>query len=54
MYHLPKFLKPGTQFNCLDPSSFQAVLDDAFIKVAPFFADGFESGNTSAWSSAVP
>ena len=41
-------------FTCWDASSFQAVLDDAFIKVAPFFADGFESGSTSAWSVIVP
>ena len=40
-------------FMCWDASSFQLVLDDAFVKVAPFFADGFESGSTSAWSVIV-
>jgi hypothetical protein len=39
---------------CQDESSFQAVLDDAFIMLAPFFADGFEGGTTSAWSVTVP
>jgi subtilisin family serine protease len=27
---------------------------DAFLAVSVFFADGFESGDTSAWSSTVP
>ena len=45
-------------FDLLAPAgdAFDALLDDLeFIAIdPPFFADGFESGDTSAWSSSTP
>jgi len=44
------------RFWCQDVSVFQALIDDAFIQNIPLdiFADGFESGDTTAWSNTVP
>jgi hypothetical protein len=36
-----------------DGGSFQVVADDMFFFANPLFADGFESGSTSAWSSPL-
>ena len=39
------------------PVVFQAFVDEVFwtcIGGGPIFEDGFESGDTSAWSAAVP
>ncbi len=35
-------------------ASSQTRIDDVFVGVAAIFADGFESGDTSAWSATVP
>jgi hypothetical protein len=37
-----------------DAGNFDVHFDDAYFGEVPLFFDGFESGNTSAWSSSAP
>ena len=37
-----------------DPRPWGAAFDIGADEYGPLFADGFESGNTAAWSSSVP
>lgn len=46
------FFGSFNQFTCVPPRTF--AYDDVFITTeVPIFADGFEAGNTSAWSDTV-
>lgn len=52
---------PAKAFNepaCDDPTNnnaqFYHLLANSLLRCAPFFADGFNAGNTAAWSSVVP
>ena len=44
----------GFQFDEVIVTDVWVALPDTFVPMAEIFADGFESADTSAWSSTIP
>jgi hypothetical protein len=48
-----QFIDSRTRFSRV-PTDLMAARAELAVLLAPLFADGFESGDTAAWSSAIP